>query len=181
MKLKLLFVLLIAAFLMQPSFAKDKGTAKIGPVFLKNVNNRLGNSISAILVANTYQISLSATSRLSSGIVHIYLPADIVFSKGQEFDVTSSGDQATDSANIHFLVVQKKRIKGSSAVMTGYFNDNGSEATGKLTVVSYNPETKELKFILFAQVAPYIRTVDWADETITQPIQVTANIVVTLP
>ncbi|MFM7458069.1 MAG: hypothetical protein ACKO3R_05360 [bacterium] len=181
MKLKILFAVVITSFLIQPTFAVDKGIAKVGPVSLKSVSNDEGaSSIAATLVADTYQITLRGAVGLSSGVVSIYLPADTVFSKGQEFDVTSSGNEVTDSANILFLV-QKTQIKGSSAVITGYSTDNDSEATGKLKVIAYNSETKELKFTLSAKVAPYIRTVNLAAKTITQPIQVTANVVVTLP
>jgi hypothetical protein len=181
MKLKILLALVFTSFLVQPAFAADKGIAKVGPVSLKSVNNSEGaSSIAATLIGDSYQIALGGAVGLSSGVVSVYLPSDTVFTKGQEFDVTSSGDEATGSANILFLV-QKTQIKGSSAVITGYSTDNDSEATGKLKVVAYNPETKELKFTLSAKVAPYIRTVNLAAKTITQPIQVTANIVVTLP
>jgi hypothetical protein len=181
MKLKILFALLLTSFLIQPAFAADKGTAKVGPVSLKSVSNSEGaSSIAAALIGNTYQISLGGLVGLSSGVVTIYLPSDTVFEKGQEFDVTSTGDEVTGSANLLFLV-QRTQIKGSSAVITGYATTSDSQATGKLKVVAYNPETKELKFTLSAKVAPYIRTVNLAAKTITQPIQVTANIVVTLP
>jgi len=181
MKLKILLTLVLTSFLVQPAFAADKGTAKIGPVVLKSVNNSEGaSSIAATLIGDTYQISLGGAVGLSSGVVSIYLPSDTVFTKGQEFDVTSTGDEATGSANLLFLV-QKTQIKGSSAVITGYSTDSDSQATGKLKVVAYNAETKELKFTLSGKVAPYIRTVNLAAKTITKPIQVTANIVVTLP
>ena len=181
MKLKILLAWVFTGFLIQPAFAVDKGIAKVGPVSLKSVSNSEGaSSIAATLIGDTYQITLSGAVGLSSGVVSVYLPFDTIFTKGQEFDVTSSGDEATGSANILFLV-QKTQIKGSSAVITGYSTDNDSEATGKLKIVAYNTETKELKFTLSAKVAPYIRTVNLAAKTITQPIQVTANIVITLP
>jgi hypothetical protein len=181
MKLKILFALLLTGFLIQPAFAADKGTVKVGPVSLKSViSSEGGTTIAATLIADTYQISLGGAVGLSSGVVSVYLPSDTVFTKGQEFDVTSTGDEVTGSANLLFLV-QRTQIKGSSAVITGYSTDSDSEATGKLKVVAYNPETKELKFTLSAKVAPYVRTVNLASKTITQPIQVTANIVVTLP
>jgi hypothetical protein len=181
MKLKILFALLLTSFLIQPAFAADKGTAKIGPVSLKSVSNSEGaTSIAATLIADTYQISLGGAVGLSSGVFSVYLPSDTVFTKGLEFDVTSSGDEVTGSANLLFLV-QRTQIKGSSAVITGYATTSDSQATGKLKVVAYNPETKELKLTLSAKVAPYVRTVNLAAKTITQPIQVTANIVVTLP
>jgi hypothetical protein len=139
MKLKILFALLLTSFLIQPAFAADKGTAKIGPVSLKSVSNSEGaTSIAATLIADTYQISLGGAVGLSSGVVSVYLPSDTVFTKGQEFDVTSSGDEVTGSANLLFLV-QKTQIKGRSAVITGYSTDNDSEATGKLKVVAYDP------------------------------------------
>ena len=181
MKLKILFTLMLTSFLIQPAFAADKGTAKVGPVSLKSVSNSEGaGSIAATLVADTYLISLGGAVGLSSGVVLVYLPSDTVFTKGQELDITSSGDEVTGSANVLFLF-QKTQIKGTSAVITGYSTNSDSQATGKLKIVAYNPETKELKFTLSAKVAPYIRTVNLASKTITQPIQVTANIVITLP
>jgi hypothetical protein len=181
MKLKILLTMMLANFLIQPAFAADKGTAKVGPVSLKSVSNNGGaSSIAATLVVDTYLISLGGAIGLSSGVVSVYLPSETVFIKGQQFDVTSSGDKVTGSANLLFLV-QKTQIKGTSAVITGYSTNSDSQATGKLKIVAYNPETKELKFTLSAKVAPYIRTINSASKTITQPIQVAANIVVTLP
>ena len=181
MKSKVFLLLLFVSFLVQPAFAADKGTAKIGPVSLKSVSNSEGaTSIAATLIGDTYQISLGGAVGLSSGVVSIYLPSDTVFTKGQEFDVTSTGDEVTGSANLLFLV-QRTQIKGSSAVITGYATTSDSQATGKLKVVAYNPETKELKFTLSAKVAPYVRTVNLVSKTITKPIQVAANVVVTLP
>jgi hypothetical protein len=181
MKLKILFALVFTSFLMKPAFAADKGVAKVGPVPLKSVSNgEGGSSVAATLLGNTYQISLGGAIGLSSGVVSIYLPSNTVFEKGQTFDVTSSGDEVTGSANILFLV-QKTKIKGSSAVVTSYSTSNDSQATGTLKVVAYNPETKELKITLTAKLSPYIRTINLAAKTITKPIPVNANIVVTLP
>ena len=181
MRLKSFFVLLITVFLTQPSFAKDKGVAKVGPVTLKSVtNSEGGSSVAAANVGDQIQISLGGAVGLSSGVFTIFLPASANFEKGAEFSLTSTGNDTEGTAILNFLV-QRTQIRGSSAVITGYATNNDSAGSGKLKVIAYDPDTKELKFNVTGKVAPYTRTVNLASKDITKPIPVTANIVVTLP
>lgn len=183
MKLKILLALVFTSFLIQPAFAVDKGIAKVGPVTLKSVtNDEGGSSVAAANVGDQIQITLGGTLGLSSGTFTIFLPADAVFEKGSRFSLTSNANDSDIEATavINFLV-QKTQIKESSAVITGYATNNDSVGSGKLKVIAYDPDTKELKFNITGKVAPYTTTVNLASKDITKPIPVTANIVVTLP
>lgn len=179
MKIKLLTVLFALSLMTMPSFAADKGTAKIGSISIKSVSNDEGASIAASTVGSLLLVTLGGSIGLSSGVISFYLP-NTEFTKGQEFDLTSEANDTSDSAVINFLV-QKTQIKGTSAVITSYSTSGDSVGSGKLKIISYDPDSKELKFNVTGKVAPYIRSINLAAKDIDKPIAVTANISVTLP
>lgn len=180
MKIKLLVILFALSLMTMPSFAADKGTAKVGSISLKSVSNdEGGNSVAASTVGSLLLVTLGGSIGLSSGVISFYLP-NTEFTKGQEFDLTSEANDTSDSAVVNFLV-QKTQIKGTSAVITSYSTSGDSVGSGKLKIISYDPDSKELKFNVTGKVAPYIRSINLAAKDIDKPITVTANISVTLP
>ena len=168
--------------------AADKAQVALGSIKFKNVVNDDGNSVLAANLGTTVQIAIGGTQGTSAGTLTVYLSSATVaaLAKGQKLDVTSTGNESDDSAaNILFLGT-KVTVNGFNSTTLSVASNSDTVASGKLTVVNYNSNTKELKFTLTATAKPYTQITTKLGQSantkdVNKALKVTASVIVTLP
>jgi hypothetical protein len=105
--------------------------------------------------------------------------------KGQKLAVSGIGDDSDSAADISFLGT-KVTVNGFNSTTLSIASNDDTVTSGTLTVVNYNPTTKELKFILSASAKPYTQItsklgVSPVTKDVNKALKVTANVIVTLP
>ena len=120
---------------------------------------------------------MGGSKATNSGALTVLIPADLVPAKGDVIEVFSLiGEEAA----IGFTAT-KIKVKGTSVSATSYAGAAETVTTGKITVKSYDPETKVLKFNLKAKASPFTQTKGTEIGTSTKNFVIKAQGVITLP
>lgn len=185
---KFIYLVLALMFITSPVLAADKATVGFGAIHFKSVANNGGNSIVAAAIGDSVQIVIGGTQGTSAGTFTIFLSnaAVAALEKGQKLDVVASGNSSDSAAAEILFLGTKITVNGFSSTTLSIASNNDTVASGTLTVVNYNPATKELKFALSASAKPYTQIttklgVSPVTKDVDKALKVTANVVVTLP
>ncbi len=186
---KVIYLVLALMFMASPVLAKDKATVSLGSIKFKSTSNSQGgNSVAAANIGSTVQIAIGGSQGTSSGVLTVFLSNATVaaLAKGQKLDVISSGNSDNDSAAQIVFLGTSVKINGFNSTTTGVASNNDTVASGKLTVVAYNSDTRELKFSLAATAKPYTKSTSKlgsspVNKDLNSPLKVKANVIVTLP
>lgn len=173
-------------FIASPVMAANKAVVGLGSIRFKSTDG--GSSLAAANLGSNVQIAIGGTQGTSSGVLTVFLSNATVaaLAKGQKLSVTSTGNEGDSSAaNIVFLGSSVK-VNGFNSTTLSLASNNDTVASGTLTVVAYNPSTKELKFSLSATAKPYTQMtsklgVSPVSKDVNKPLKVTASVIVTLP
>ena len=177
-----LLLALSVLLLCSPVFAKDKAKVKFGFVGFKSVASGDGNSVAAVEQADRINITLGGAKGTVSGTLTVILPTNAVelLEKGTKLDITSTANEDVNQAVIVFQG-QKTKINGLNTKTTGITSTDDTSATGTLTVVNYDSDTRELKFKLKAKASPWAKSTSNGNKDVSKAVPVRANVVVTLP
>ena len=181
--MKKIFCVLSVLLMCSAVFAKDKAKVKFGFVAYRSVSNSEGgNSVAAVQLADRINITLGGAKGTVSGTLTVILPTNAVelLEKGTKLDITSTANEDVNQAVIVFQG-QKTKINGLNTKTTGITSTDDTSATGTLTVVNYDSDTRELKFKLKAKASPWAKSTSNGNKDVSKAVPVRANVVVTLP
>ncbi len=186
---KIIYLVLALIFIVSPVLAKDKATVGIGPIKFKSVSNSNGgNSVAAANLGSTVQIAIGGSQGTSGGVLTVYLSNATIaaLEKGQKLNVIGSGNSSDSTAAEILFLGTSVKVNGFSSTSTSIASNDDTVVNGKLTVVAYNSDTRELKFSLVATAKPYSKLTSKLGQSpiskdVNSPIKVTANVIVTLP
>ncbi len=185
---KFIYLVLALMFVASPVLAADKATVGLGSIHFKSTSSGGNSSVVAANLGNTVQIAVGGSQGTSAGTLTVYLSSATVaaLAKGQKLDVIASGNSADSSAAQILFLGTKVNVNGLNSTTLGVVSNDDTVASGTLTVVNYNSDTKELKFSLSANAKPYTQTSSklggsTTSKDINKAIKITANVIVTLP
>jgi hypothetical protein len=176
---KIIYLVIALLFLNSSAFAADKAKVQVG-----SVSGVAKEGIVAVVQGDFINVGLAGVGKKGVATVTILLPSTFSTEKGSETDLFSlvgeSDDDNPGEAALGFLGT---KVVGRSGL--GFAPADNTVVTGKLKVVFYDEETKELKFVLSATASPYtqVKTTLSGSETTTptKNLVIKAQGIVTLP
>ena len=176
---KIIYLAIALLFLNSPAFAVDKAKVQVG-----SASGIAKEGIAAGEQGNFINVTLGGIGKRGSATVTMLIPSNFSTEAGSEIDLFSVvGEAAENNPGEIALGFFASKIAGRSSI--GFTAADDSVVTGKLKVISYNEETKELKFVLSATASPYtqVKTSLSGSETTTptKNLVIKAQGIVTLP
>ena len=176
---KIIYLVIALLFWNSSAFAADKAKVQVG-----SASGIAKESIVAAVQGNFINVTLGGIGKKGSATVTLLIPSTFNTEAGSEIDLFSLiGEAAENNPGEIALGFFASKVAGRSAI--GITAADDSVVTGKLKVISYNEETKELKFVLSATASPYtqVKTSLSGSETTTptKNLVIKAQGIVTLP
>lgn len=146
---KFIYTFMALLLLSAPAFAADKAKLKVGGA--KGVAKE---GIAVAQQGSFINISMIGAGKKGGATVTILVPSNFSPQKGEKYELFSLiGQKASDNPGKLALTGSGTKVKGRNGLT--YTTAEDSIATGNLTVKSFNPDTKELKFTINAKMSPF--------------------------